>query len=145
MSAKATVSILACLAAAGCAAAPYDNPGSTTVVTTPPYAAATAPIPPVPPSTLQLRHDGSVVGFPVVDSVGQPVGTVQAVAAERGTGTVRYLIVTSPSFGAGYYISVPAADARMTGSRVVLNAPMSAWIAAPRYGAPQLSEMYGPF
>jgi sporulation protein YlmC with PRC-barrel domain len=147
MKQKATLPFLACLVAAGCSAAPYDTTatGTTTVVTRP-YVATTAPIPPVAPTpTLQLRNAGSVVGYPVVDSMGQPVGTVQAVAAERLTGTVRYLVVASPSFGVGSYISVPAVNAQTTGDRVVLNAPMATWAASPRYGSQQISEMYGSF
>jgi len=143
---KATLSLLACIAAAGCAA-PYDNPPSQAVAVRP---SIPGPIPPVAPAiaptpALQLRRAGSVVGFPVVDPVGQPVGTVQAVAVVRETGEVRDLVIASPSFGPGYYISVPAENAQSTGDRVILNGPMVSWMQAPRYAAPQISEMYGSF
>jgi hypothetical protein len=140
---KSALPFLACAILAGCAQ-PYDTPAYRGEVASPPVT-ATAPIPPVPPaSTLQLRMTGSVVGLPVVDQAGQPIGIVQAVAADRGSGQIRDLIIASPSFGLGYYIAVPAVNAQTTGDRVVLNAPAVAWLQAPRYGSQQLSEMYGP-
>jgi len=142
---KAMLSLLGCIAVAGCAA-PYDYPPNQAAAVQP----IAGPIPPMPPTAaptpaLQLRRAGSVVGFPVFDPVGQPVGTVQAVAVVRGTGEVRDLIIASPSFGPGYYINVPAENAQSTGDRVILNGPMVSWMQAPRYAAPQISQMYDPF
>lgn len=143
---RTTLSLLACFVAAGCAP-DYDNvagrDGAHPIVAT--TTTAIPPVAPAPVPALQLRDTGSVVGFPVTDSVGQPVGTVQAVAAERGSGEVRYLIVASPNFGFGNYISVPATSAQTTGDRVVLNGPAVAWMQAPRYASPQISQMYGAY
>jgi len=143
---RTTLSLLACVVAAGCGPPPYDTAADRDA--TYPVAATTTPIPPAPPApvpALLLRNTGSVVGFPVIDSVGQPVGTVQAVAAERGSGEVRYLIIASPNFGFGYYISVPATSAQAAGNHVVLNAPAVAWMQAPRYASAQISAMYGAY
>ncbi len=141
---RIALSALICVAAAGCVAqAPYDASANnrtyvaTTTVTTP------SPIAPVPPApVLSLMNSGSVVGYRVFDAGGQPIGYVQAVAVVRGTGEVRNLIVSSPNFGLGNYISVPAINAQTVGDRVVLNAPTVVWMQAPRYQTPQLSEMY---
>lgn len=73
-----------------------------------PQVVAPAPLPPVA-EPLQLVRRGSVVGYPVVDSVGHPVGTVEAVAAVPATGEVRYAVISGPSIGFGQYIVVPAA------------------------------------
>ncbi len=139
--------LAACAVIAGCEPPPYDTQANRADLGSPVTATAT-PIPAVPPApapVLQLRNTGSVVGLPVVDPSGQSIGTVQAVAAERGTGQVRYLVIASPSFGLGYYISVPAEDARTTGDRVILNAPAGMWMQSPRYAMTQINEMYRPF
>ena len=146
MFSRTALSLLACIIAAGCE--PDYDAAAYRTDTAHPVVPTTAPIPPVaaaPAPVLQLRSSGSVVGFPVVDSAGQPIGTVQAVAAERGSGEVRYLVIASPNFGFGYYISVPVADAQTGGDRVVLNAPAGAWMQAPRYASQQINAMYGAF
>jgi hypothetical protein len=141
---KTALPFLACMILAGCAA-PYDGPGYRSEVSHP-VVMATAPIPPVQPAAiLQLRQTGSVVGFPVIDSAGQPIGFVQAVAAERVSGEIRYLVIAGPSLGLGYYISVPAANTQIAGNHVVLNGPVGVWTQAPRYASQQLNEMYGPY
>lgn len=143
MISKTALSLVACMVAAGCAPGPYDSTGAAVAY---PNTATMAPIPPVPPEpALQLRSAGSVVGLPVIDAAGQPVGTVQAVAAVRQTGEIRDLIIASPHFGLGYYISVPAASAQSLGDHVVLNAPPGAWMQAPRLASQQISEMYGAY
>lgn len=142
---RTALPLFACMMIAGCAAEPYDGPATRSEVVQP-TVAVVAPIPPVAPApALQLRSTGSVVGLPVVDQAGQSIGIVQAVAAERGSGDIRYLVIAGPSFGLGYYITVPAANAQTTGNRVVLDAPAVTWMQAPRYASAQINEMYGAF
>lgn len=128
-----------------------------TIVTTPvvvqpatPGAPMTAMLPPVVPAApattsgmLALAHTGSVIGYPVVDSIGQPVGQVASVAVVPTTGEVRYAIVSGPSFGIGNYIAVPVSETRMGAGRVVLNGPLASWTQAPRYRGEQLPQALG--
>jgi len=93
---------------------------------------------------LQLSQQANVVGMRVVDSFGQEVGTINAVATEPSTGEVRYAIVSGPSFGLGNYIAVPASSAHVNGSQVVLNGSLAAWMQSPRYQTSQLPTMFGP-
>ncbi len=92
---------------------------------------------------LQLVHRGSVVGYLVFDSFGQPVGMVDTVAARPGTGEVRYAIVSGPSFGQGYFIAVPAANAQTTDGRVVITGSLANWDQAPRYHGEQVQQTFG--
>ncbi len=107
---------------------------STTVTTT------TVPVGVEP---LQLARRGSVVGQPVYDSLGQPIGTVSAVAATPSNGEVRYVLVSGPSFGAGNDIAIPAASASASSGRVVLSAPLAQWQQAPRYRAEIVPQVFG--
>lgn len=118
----------------------YGLPPAAQVVTG--YAPGHSAMPAVEP--LQLMRRGSVVGMNVVDSFGQPVGRVDAVAAVPGTGEVRYAIVGGPSFAPGTYIAVPASSARLADGRVVLNGSSANWSAAPHYRAEQIQQFYGP-
>ncbi len=107
---------------------------STTVTTT------TVPVGVEP---LQLARRGSVVGQPVYDSLGQPIGTVSAVAAAPSNGEVRYVLVSGPAFGAGNDIAIPAASASAASGRVVLSAPLAQWQQAPRYRAEVVPQVFG--
>jgi len=124
------------------------------------YAPAVTPLSPLPPvpvmsttvttttvpvgvEPLQLARRGSVVGQPVYDSLGQPIGTVSAVAATPSNGEVRYVLVSGPSFGAGNDIAIPAASASAAGGRVVLSAPLAQWQQAPRYRAEVVPQVFG--
>lgn len=107
----------------------------------PPVASA-APLPPVA-EPLQLVRRGSVVGYPVVDSAGHPVGTVEAVAAVPATGDVRYAVIAGPSIGFGQYIVVPAATTSASAGRVVLIGPPTQWTTAPRYRGDQVQQQFG--
>ena len=107
-----------------------------------PPVASTAPLPPVA-EPLQLVRRGSVVGYPVVDSVGHPVGTVEAVAAVPATGEVRYAVISGPSIGFGQYIVVPAATTSATAGRVTLIGPPTSWATAPRYRGDQVQQNFG--
>jgi hypothetical protein len=100
-----------------------------------------APVQPVEP--LQLVRRGSVVGMPVIDVSGQPVGHVDAVAAVPATGEVRYAVIAGPTLGLGQYIVVPATTTSMSGGRVVLNGAPGAWWQAPRYRSDQVQMTYG--
>ncbi len=112
-------------------------PMATAVV--PPPAVAPAPVPPIAPvAPLRLAYAGSIVGYPVTDSMGQPLGRVEAVAVVPTTGEVRYAIVANPSFGLGSYIEVPAADARTMAGNVVVAGTNANWMQAPRYTSDQL-------
>jgi sporulation protein YlmC with PRC-barrel domain len=102
---------------------------------------AAAPAPPVEP--LQLTRRGSVVGWPVVDAAGQPVGTVEAVSVVPATGEVRYAIISGPSMGLGYYIAIPASNIQAAGGRVVLTSAQPNWAQAPRYTGDQVQQIYG--
>jgi hypothetical protein len=110
-----------------------------------------APVPGVAPNwpvspnaeQLQLVHRGSVVGYLVFDSFGQPVGTVDTVAARPGSGEVRYAIVSGPSFGPGYFIAVPAANAQTANGRVVITGSLANWDQAPRYHGDQIQQTFG--
>ena len=116
-------------------------------------AAAPSPLPPVatlPPATpsplpsggepLTLAHQGSVVGYPVFDSLGSTVGSVDAVAAVPTTGEVRYVIISGANLGPGNYIAAPASVARLSGDRLVLT---EAPAALPRYRSEQLTQSFG--
>jgi hypothetical protein len=112
--------------------------------------ATMAPLPPVaggplPPvgEPLQLVRRGSVVGYPVVDSIGHPVGTVEAVAAVPATGEVRYAVISGPSIGFGQYIVVPAATTSAAAGRVTLIGPPTSWATAPRYRGDQVQQNFG--
>jgi hypothetical protein len=104
-------------------------------------------LPPAPlPATvepLQLVRRGSVVGLPVVDAAGQPVGTVDAVAAVPATGEVRYAVIAGPNLGFGTYIVVPAVLTTAAAGRVVLNGPPGAWVHEPRYRGDYVQRTYG--
>jgi hypothetical protein len=122
-----------------------------TVITTqtrvglPPVAVAPA-LPPAPMQVvepLQLVRRGSVVGMPVVDASGQPVGHVDAVSAVPATGEVRYAVIAGPTLGLGQYIVVPAASTTATGGRVVLGGAPGSWFQAPRYRGDQVQVTYG--
>lgn len=128
----------------------YPRTVLTPVPAPPPASAAAAPpsvatttLPPGPSAAsgsepVQLVHSGSIVGYPVVDSTGQSIGTVNAVAVAPKTGEVRYIVVSSQSFGSGSYIVVPATSAQSSDGRVVLSGSASSWAQAPRYGGDQL-------
>ncbi len=124
------------------------------------YAPAVTPLSPLPPvpvmsttvttttvpvgvEPLQLARRGSVVGQPVYDSLGQPIGTVSAVAAAPSNGEVRYVLVSGPAFGAGNDIAIPAASASAASGRVVLSAPLAQWQQAPRYRAEVVPQVFG--
>ena len=98
---------------------------------------------PVGVEPLQLARRGSVVGQPVYDSLGQPVGVVSAVAAAPSNGEVRYVLVSGPSFGAGNDIAIPANSASAASGRVVLSAPLAQWQQAPRYRAEVVPQVFG--
>jgi hypothetical protein len=105
-----------------------------------------APVPPpaTPPSEpLRLVRSGSVAGEPVVDSFGRPIGRVDAVAAVPSTGEVRYVIVSSPSFGPDSYVVAPASSAHTSGGEVVLAGSSTSWMQAPRYRSEQLRQSFG--
>lgn len=122
-----------------------------------PVVTQVSPLPPVPvlSSTvtttavpvgiepLQLARRGSVVGQPVYDSLGQPVGVVSAVAASPSNGEVRYVLVSGPSFGAGNDIAIPASSASSASGRVVLSAPLAQWQQVPRYSAAAVPQVFG--
>jgi len=127
-----------------------------TVITTPvvvqssppPGLGALPPVLPAPAVTggvgpLQMARVGSVVGLPVIDGSGTPVGRVEAVAILPATGEVRYAIVSGPSFGPGYYIAVPAAQAQAGAGQVVIAGTLSQWMQAPRYRGEQLPQAIG--
>jgi sporulation protein YlmC with PRC-barrel domain len=104
-----------------------------------PAAPPPAPLPPVTPAMpLRLAYAGSIVGYPVADSAGDPLGRVEAVAVVPSTGEVRYAIVANPNFGLGSYIEVPASSAQTEGGRVVVNGSDQTWLATPRYTSDQL-------
>jgi hypothetical protein len=84
-----------------------------------PPVAAPAPLPTVA-EPLQLVRRGSVVGYPVVDSVGHPVGTVEAVAAIPATGEVRYAVITGPSIRAALPRRPGAAEFRYARDRELI-------------------------
>lgn len=122
-----------------------------------PVATTLSPLPPVPVMAttvtttavpvgiepLQLARRGSVVGQPVYDSLGQPIGVVSAVAASPSNGEVRYVLVSGPSFGAGNDIAIPAASASAASGRVVLSAPLAQWQQVPRYRAEVVPQVFG--
>ncbi len=124
-----------------------------TAVVPPAPSPSMASLPPVlpPPVTgsptaggpLQFARMGSVVGLPVVDQAGTPVGQVTAVAVVPTTGEVRYAIVSGPSFGPGYYIAVPAGQAIDSSGEVVLSGTLQQWQQAPRYRGDQLPPAIG--
>lgn len=89
---------------------------------------------------LTLAHQGSVVGYPVIDPLGSTIGSVDAVAAVPTTGEVRYVIISGPNLGLGNYIAAPASVARLSGDRLVLTEAPS---ALPRYRSEQLSQSFG--
>jgi hypothetical protein len=107
-----------------------------------PPVAGPAPLPPVA-EPLQLVRRGSVVGYPVVDSIGHPVGTVEAVAAVPATGEVRYAVISGPSIGFGQYIVVPATTTSAAAGRVTLIGPPTQWATAPRYRGDQVQQNFG--
>ena len=109
-----------------------------TVVTTTTTAPSTLPAEP-----LELAHRGSVVGYPVIDSFGQSVGVIDAVAAVPATGEVRYAIISGPTFGPGYFIAAPAARTSMSDGRVVLAGSLATWSQAPRYRGDQIQQSFG--
>jgi hypothetical protein len=123
-------------------AVPIAAPPPIAAVSVLPPAAVTA-APPPHPEALQLTRRGSVVGYPVFDSYGQPIGTVDAVAAVAITGEVHYVIVAGPSFGVGNYIVVPATSARLAGERVMLVGGLANWTQAPRYRSEQVPQVFG--
>lgn len=92
---------------------------------------------------LQFARAGSIVGEPVVDQAGAPVGQVTAVAVVPTTGEVRYAIVAGPDFGPGYYVAVPAAQAVNSSGQVVLSGTLQQWLQAPRYRGDQLPPAIG--
>ena len=123
---------------------------SVRVVTTPTVVTAPAvmPAPPTavsanPPEPLELAHRGIVVGYPVVDSFGQPVGVIDAVAAVPATGEVRYAIISGPTFGPGYFIAAPAASTSLSAGRVVLAGSLATWTQVPRYRGEQIQQSFG--
>jgi hypothetical protein len=119
-----------------------------TVAARPSLLPPVAAIPPAAPYTstvgnpqpLEFAHEGSVVGLPVVDSLGHPVGVVDSVAAVPATGEVRYVIVSGPALGGGNYIAAPATAAHLSDGRVVLS---EAPALLPRYNSAQLSQAMG--
>jgi hypothetical protein len=92
---------------------------------------------------LQLMRRGSVVGMSVVDSVGQPVGHVDAVATNPATGEVRYAVISGPTLGIGQYIVVPAASTSTANGRVMLVGSPGIWAQAPRYRGDQVQSTFG--
>jgi len=124
-----------------------------TVITTPVVAqtpAALGTLPPVAPlpavstaGPLQLARAGSVVGMPVIDSAGTPIGQVAAVAIVPATGEVRFAIVAGPSFGPGWYIAVPAVQAQAAAGQVVVTGTLNQWMQGPRYRGEQLPQAIG--
>jgi hypothetical protein len=125
-----------------------------TVITTP-MVVQSAPgpgmLPPVLPppalgvaaAPLQLVRAGSVVGMPVIDAAGVPIGRVDAVAIVPITGEVRFAIVSGPSLGTGWYIAVPATQAQANAGQVVLTGTLDQWMQAPRYRGDQLPQAIG--
>lgn len=92
---------------------------------------------------LQFSRMGSVVGMPVIDSAGTPVGQVDAVAIVPNTGEVRFAVITGPNFGPGYYIAVPAGQAQINAGQVVISGSINQWLQAPRYRGDQLAPAVG--
>jgi sporulation protein YlmC with PRC-barrel domain len=90
-----------------------------------------------------MMRMGSVVGMPVVDSAGTPLGRIAAVAVVPATGVVRFAIVSNPNFGAGYYVAVPAQQASAGAGQVVVTGSAAQWMQAPRYRGDQLSQAIG--
>lgn len=141
----------------------YPKTALTQVVVVPstslyaPVVTQASPLPPVPLignsvttttvpvgiEPLQLARRGSVVGQPVYDSLGQPVGVVSAVAAAPSNGEVRYVLVSGPSFGAGNDIAIPASSAQAASGRVVLSAPLAQWQQVPRYSSAVVPQVFG--
>lgn len=107
----------------------------------PPIYGTPAPLPPA--EQLQISRRGSVVGWTVVDTYGQMVGSVDSVSIVPGTGEVRYAVVSGPSIGMGYYIVVPAASMQAVNGRVVLNPTLPNWNQSPRYTSDQVQQTYG--
>lgn len=118
-----------------------------TLATLPPVpTVAAAPVPTGSPALepLRLAHRGGVVGYPVVDSLGQPVGTIDAVATVPGTGEVRCAIISGPTFGPGFYIAALASSTGAAEGRVVLAGTLATWNQAPRYRSEQVQQSFGP-
>jgi sporulation protein YlmC with PRC-barrel domain len=92
---------------------------------------------------LQLMRRGSVVGMSVIDSVGQPVGHVDAVATNPATGEVRYAVISGPTLGIGQYIVVPAGSTSTANGRVMLVGAPGSWAQAPRYRGDQVQSTFG--
>jgi hypothetical protein len=103
----------------------------------------TQPLQPMTQPPLALVHRGSVVGMPVVDSLGQPIGQVEALATQPGTGEVRYAVITGPAFGTGNYIAVPSASTQLVAGRVVVASTLANLTQMPRYRSEELPQTLG--
>ena len=125
---------------------------ATVAAAAPPVPAAVPVISGLPPvnqpiqpaqQPLALVRRGSVVGMPVVDSLGQGVGQVEAVATTPGTGEVRYAIVSGPAFGLGNYVAIPATSTQLAGGRVVVGNTLASLTQMPRYRSEELPQTLG--
>lgn len=111
---------------------------ATTALPPSPSQGAASALPPGPSASsgsdaVKLVHSGGMVGYPVVDSSGQSIGTVNAVAVAPKTGEVRYIVVSSQNFGRGSYIVVPASSAQSSDGRVVVSGSAASWAQAPQH------------
>jgi sporulation protein YlmC with PRC-barrel domain len=118
--------------------APTASPGLLPAVLPPPVAGS-----PTVGGPLQFARAGSVVGLPVVDQAGTPVGQVTAVAVVPTTGEVRYAIVAGPNIGPGYYLAVPAAQAVSSQGEVVVSGTAQQWFQSTHYRGDQLPPAIG--
>jgi hypothetical protein len=101
------------------------------------------PLPPAALPPLALVRRGSVVGMPVVDSLGQPIGQVEALATMPGTGEVRYAVISGPAFGIGNYIAVPSTSTQLVAGRVVVANTLGNLTQMPRYRGEELPQTLG--
>jgi hypothetical protein len=123
------------------AAVPVVAPAATPVISgLPPV---TQPMMPMTQPPLALVRRGSVVGMPVVDSLGQPIGQIEALATQPGTGEVRYAVISGPAFGTGNYIAVPSSSTQLVNGRVVVASTLANMTQMPRYRSEELPQTLG--
>lgn len=92
------------------------------------------------PETVHLSTRSDLVGRAFVDSMGNPLGTVNYVAVMPGTTDARYVVVSGPTFGAGNQIFVPVSQIHMSGGRVMADVPTATLMQSQRFSYSEMQR-----
>jgi len=92
------------------------------------------------PETVHLSTRSDLVGRAFVDSMGNPLGTVNYVAVMPGTTDARYVVVSGPPFGAGNQVFVPISQIHMSGGRVMADVPTATLMQSQRFSYSEMQR-----